>query len=118
MKRLYFWCLQTHRGGGVVSRPAAAPPADLSGQTNHQQRDGAGEDEESRANDATAEPCGGEMSDPVESNGRRGDRTHYRSSRRVCSYDLVRHCVAERRREEERWTKTEQEPPAEAGEHC
>lgn len=51
----------------MVSRPAAAPPADLPGQTNDQQRDGAGEDEESRADDAAAQPHGGEMSDPVDS---------------------------------------------------
>lgn len=51
---------QARRGGGEVSRPASAPPADVPGQTNHQQRDGAGEDEEGRATDAAAKPSTGE----------------------------------------------------------
>lgn len=51
---------QAGGGGGQVPGPAAAPSADLSGQTDDQQGDGAGEDEESRATDAAAEPCSGE----------------------------------------------------------
>lgn len=42
-----FLCVQTCRGRGEVPRLAAASAADVSGQTDHQQRNGAGEDEES-----------------------------------------------------------------------
>lgn len=53
---------QARRGGGEVPRSASASSADVSGQTNHQQRDGAREDEESRAADAATKPCSGETS--------------------------------------------------------
>lgn len=52
--------MQARGGSGAVSRPAPPPSADLPGQTNHQQRDGAGEDEEGRATDAAAKPRSGE----------------------------------------------------------
>lgn len=55
-------CVQACWGGGEVSWAAPPSPADVSGQTNHQQRDGAGEDEESRADDAAEKPCSGEAS--------------------------------------------------------
>lgn len=53
-------CLQASRGGGEVSGPSPTAAADISGQANDQQRDGAGEDEEGRAADAATKPCGGE----------------------------------------------------------
>lgn len=97
----------------MVSRFAAAPPAHLSGQTNHQQRDGAGEDEESRADDAAAKPRHGKAS-----YGSRVDRTRCGHSGLLVFMICFVTCVAERGRKEERWSETDQEPSAEAGEHC
>lgn len=57
---LFIICLQARGGGGEVCRPAPPPPADISGQANHQQRDGARKDEARRATDAAKKPCGGE----------------------------------------------------------
>lgn len=57
-----FIYLQACWGGGEVFRPASTPSAHLPGQTNHRQRDGAGEDEEGRATDAATKPCSGDTS--------------------------------------------------------
>lgn len=57
LQHISFLYFQACWGGGEVYRPASAPSADVSGQTNHQQRDGAGKDEEGRATDAAAKPC-------------------------------------------------------------
>lgn len=75
--------LQARGGSGEVSRSAPPPSADLSGQANHQQRDGAGEDEESRATDAAAKPFSGETSDM-----RRAPPPHRQTD---CGVILIRH---------------------------
>jgi len=105
-------CVQAYRGGGEVPGSAAAPPADLPGQTDREQRDGAGEDEESRAADAAAEPSGGETDGCFQDYySRRGRRP------RGQSINVSVACSATRGREEERRPHVHQEPPAEAGDH-
>ena len=49
-------CVQAGGGGGLVSWPAPSQTADLPDQADDQQRDGPGEDEESRETDATTQP--------------------------------------------------------------
>lgn len=106
--------VQACRGGGEVPGASAAPPADVSGQTNHQQRDGAGEDEEGRATDAAAKPPDGESGSMFFALGA-ARRTAGQQSN-VFTHPL---CLgqAESAREEERRPHVHQEPSAEAGEH-